>query len=197
MKTIYTQALTAMLLLLASCPNALAFAPKPVASSGLASTTSLSATTVSPSSYVPAGLTPEQYRKIKQQDKKKTVGKDLGRLGPRGFQSRSMQAWQEAYERGETGHEFAPFGYRQQLQQGKIGKKDVPYMVRGGSWDDSDVIGNVLGRLKWNKTDKEYAKGGYKKEQSASILGSGPGLNWTGEKRDPKKNTKKLMPGFS
>ena len=142
--------------------------------------------------YVPDGLTPEQYQTIRANDKK-NLGKDLGRLGPRGFRSRSMQAWQEAYERGETGHAFAPFGYRQQLQEGKLSKKDVPYMVRGGSWDNSDVKG--ARRLKWLKTDREYAKGGYKKEQSASILGSGPGFNWTGEKRE--KNTKWLVPGLS
>ena len=142
--------------------------------------------------YVPDGLTPEQYRKIRANDKKR-LGKDLGRLGPRGFKSRSMQAWQEAYERGETGHSFAPFGYRQQLNEGKIKKKDVPYMVRGGSWDNSDVRG--ARRQKWLKTDREYANGGYKKEQSASILGSGPGFNWTGEKRE--RNDKWLLPGLS
>lgn len=144
--------------------------------------------------YVPDGLTAEQYRKIKQQDKKK-IGKDLGRLGPRGFKSRSMQAWQEAYERGETGHTFAPFGYREQLKTGQIKKKDVPYMVRGGNWDNSDIFG--IRPLKWLKTDREYAKGGYKKEQSISILGSGPGFNWTGEQRDASKEYKKRMPGFS
>ena len=90
--------------------------------------------------------------------------------------------------------------HRQQLKEGKIAKKDVPYMVRrGGKWDNSDVssIFSLGSRLKWNKTDKVYAKGGYKKEQSVSILGSGPGLNWTGEARDPKDNMKKLIPGFS
>jgi hypothetical protein len=142
--------------------------------------------------YVPDGLTPEQYAKIKQGDKTK-LGKDLGHLGPKGFKSRSMQAWQEAYEKGAAGHTFAPVGYRKQIKQGKLRKEEVPYMVRGGSWDNSDIFG--ARRLKWGKTDKEYARGGYKKEQSASILGSGPGLNWTGEKRDPSK--KANIPGFS
>lgn len=188
MNTMYTRAFTSILLLLSVSIAAFAFAPTPP-------TKLSSSTTALSGGYVPDGLTPEEYGRIKRKDKKR-IGKDLGRLGPRGFKSRSMQAWQEAYERGEAGHSFAPFGYRQQLKQGKISKKDVPYMVRGGSWDDSDIFG-MFGRLKWNKTDKEYANGGYKKEQSASILGSGPGFNWTGEKRDPRNNLKKLIPGFS
>ena len=179
----YTTAFTSVLLLLLA-PSSNAFAPSHIQRPA----TALSV------GYVPEGLTPQEYKKVKQQDQEK-LGKDLGRLGPRGFKSRSMQAWQEAYERGEANHSFAPYGYRQQLQQGKISKKDVPYMVRGGSWDNSDVFG--ARRLKWGKTDKEYARGGYKKEQSASILGSGPGFNWTGEQRNTENSFKKLMPGFS
>lgn len=183
----YSMTFLAMALLVAT-PSSNAFAPAPV-------THVAQRASALYAGYVPDGLTPQEYKKIKQQDNKK-VGKDLGRLGPRGFKSRSMQAWQEAYEKGETGHSFAPLGYRQKLKQGKISKEEVPYMVRGGSWDNSDVFG--ARRVKWLKTDKEYARGGYKKEQSASILGSGPGFNWTGERRDDTKNAiKKLMPGFS
>ena len=144
--------------------------------------------------YVPDGLTPEQYKRIKAQDKKK-IGKDLGRLGPRGFKSRSMQAWQEAYERGEAGHAFAPFGYRQDLKKGKLRKQDIPYMVRGGSWDNSDVIGAK--KRRWSKKDKEYARGGYQKEQSASILGSGPGFDWTGSRPRDFNLKNRVIPGLS
>ena len=42
--------------------------------------------------YVPDGLTPAQYKKIKEKEQKKV--KNLGNLGPRGFQSRSMQSFQ-------------------------------------------------------------------------------------------------------
>jgi hypothetical protein len=172
--------------------------------SPIATTSSLAASALAQSSarastfqlnaYVPSGLSPEEYRKIQENDRK-MMGKDLGRVGPRGFKSRSMQAWQQAYERGEATHAIAPFGYRELLKEGKISKKDVPYMVRGGSWDNSDVQGAK--RLKWLKTDREYANGGYKKEQSVSILGNGPGFNWTGEKRDADKNQKWLVPGLS
>ena len=166
------------------------FAPMPASPAVSAATSSQL------NAYVPDGLSPEQYRKIQAADRQKMgAGKNLGRVGPRGFKRRSMQAWQEAYEKGEAGHSIAPFGYRELLKQGKIQQKDVPYMVRGGSWDNSDVKGG--NRLKWNKTDRAYANGGYKKEQSVSILGSGPGFNWTGEKRDSSKNSKWLVPGLS
>jgi len=145
--------------------------------------------------YVPSGLTPEQYQQIKATDTKKIQGKNLGALGPRGFKSRSMQAWQEAYEKGLTGHSIAPFGYREALQRGDLKKEDVPYMVRGGSWDNSDVKGAK--RQRWLKTDTEYARGGYKREQSASILGSGPGFDWTGTRSREENLKNKLVPGLS
>ncbi len=51
-------------------------------------------------------------------------------------------------------------------------------MQRGGNWDNSDVKGAK--RAKWLNSDKDYAAGGYKKEQSVSIFGNGQGLDWTG-----------------
>ncbi|KAG7353533.1 hypothetical protein IV203_002888 [Nitzschia inconspicua] len=144
--------------------------------------------------YVPDGLTADQYKKIKAEDEKRK-GKNLGALGPRGFKSRSMQAWQQAYEKGLATHNFASFGYREQLQNGTFKKADVPYMVRGGSWDNSDIYG--VRRLPWLKSDKEYAKGGYKKEQSVSILGSGPGLDWAGTRSREMNLGNERVPGFS
>lgn len=144
--------------------------------------------------YVPDGLTAAEYERIKSDEKSKYKKQNLGRLGPRGFKSRSMEAWQKAYEQGQAGHVFAPVGFREKLQKGLIRRVDVPYMVRGGSWDNSDV--NGARRLPWTKEDKAYAKGGYKKEQSASILGSGPGLDWTGS-RTRGEGSKTRIPGFS
>jgi hypothetical protein len=141
--------------------------------------------------YVPDGLTEDQYRKIKMDDAKKAKGKELGRLGPKGFKSRSLQSWQEAFDHGKAGHTFAPIDYKERVKRGLMKKEDVPYMVRGGNWDNSDVKGAK--KLQWSKKDKDYAKGGYKKEQSASILGSGPGFDWTG--MGDKKN-KRNMPGM-
>jgi hypothetical protein len=44
--------------------------------------------------------------------------------------------------------------------------------------DNADVRGAK--KVKWSKSDKEYANGGYLKEQSVSIFGQGTGLDWTG-----------------
>jgi len=51
---------------------------------------------------------------------------------------------------------------------------------RGGKWDNTDVKGakNVK---KWLSSDKQYAAGGFRKEQSVSIFGVGQGLDWTGQ----------------
>jgi hypothetical protein len=144
--------------------------------------------------YVPDGLTLEEYKRIKKAEQERFQGMDLGRLGPRGFKSRSMEAWQVAYEKGLTTHSFAPLNYKTKLQAGQIKKSDVPYMVRGGSWDNGDVTGAK--RLQWTSKDREYARGGFKKEQSASLLGSGPGLDWTGT-RSREENLKRIVPGFS
>jgi hypothetical protein len=153
---------------------------------------------LSPSSalkaYVPDGLTADEYSRIKKEERQRFQGKDLGRLGPRGFKSRSMEAWQLAYEKGQATHSFAPLNYKEKLRAGMIKKEDVPYMVRGGSWDNGDILGAK--RLPWTKKDRDYARGGYKKEQSASLLGSGPGLDWTGT-RPRSENIKRLVPGFS
>ena len=54
------------------------------------------------------------------------------------------------------------------------------YMQRGGSWDNSDIRG-AKNKKKWLKSDKDYASGGFRKEQSVSIFGIGEGLDWTGK----------------
>lgn len=159
---------------------------------GLSSTARSTSTSLH--AYVPDGLTAEEYNRIKSKEAERFKNKDLGRLGPRGFKSRSMEAWQMAYEKGQASHSFAPVGFKEKLQKGLIKLEDVPYMIRGGSWDNSDVKG--ARRLSWNRKDTEYAKGGYKKEQSVSILGSGPGFDWTGT-RPRSENLKRIIPGFS
>lgn len=51
-------------------------------------------------------------------------------------------------------------------------------MQRGGSWDNSDVRGAK--RRRWLSSDKKYASGGFRREQSFSVFGYGAGLDWTG-----------------
>jgi hypothetical protein len=101
-------------------------------------------------------------------------------MGPRGFKSRSFQSFQEALEKGEAGHMMPMFNSKAKLKSGEIKMEDIPYMQRGGSWDNSDVKGAK--KVKWLGSDKDYAGGGFKKEQSVSVWGYGEGLDWTGSR---------------
>lgn len=132
--------------------------------------------------YVPDGFTKESYAKFKANEAKKaTAKKNLGGMGPRGFKSRSMQSFQEAMERGEAKHLMPVFNAKQKIARGKLRPEDIPYMQRGGSWDQSDIKGAK--KKKWLSSDKDYASGGFKKEQSVSIFGYGDGLDWTGKRK--------------
>lgn len=131
--------------------------------------------------YVPDGFTKESYAKFKANEAKKAAAKkNLGGLGPLGFKSRSMQSFQEAMERGEAKHLMPVFNAKEKIASGKLRPEDIPYMQRGGSWDQSDIKGAK--KKKWLSSDQQYASGGYKKEQSVSIFGYGDGLDWTGKR---------------
>mmetsp|Transcript_23422 Transcript_23422/g.47408 ORF Transcript_23422/g.47408 Transcript_23422/m.47408 type:complete len:213 (+) Transcript_23422:104-742(+) len=131
--------------------------------------------------YIPTGFTKESWAKFKGDEaKKKAAQKNLGRLGPKGFQSRSFQSFQEALERGEAAHLMPVENAKKRLASGELKMEDIPYMQRGGAWDNSDVKGAK--RKNWLASDKTYAGGGYKKSQSVSILGEGAGLDWTGSR---------------
>jgi len=148
--------------------------------------------------YVPDGFTPESYKKFKEQEaKKKAAQKNLGGLGPRGFKSRSFQSFQEAMERGEATHLMPVFNAKEKIKRGELRPEDIPYMQRGGSWDNTDVK-NARNRKKWLKSDKEYATGGFRKEQSVSIFGYGEGLDWTGTKsrKGPSESVVGAAPKF-
>jgi hypothetical protein len=45
--------------------------------------------------YVPDGMSPEQWRKLKEKEKQAKTNKDLGAYGPSTFQSRSLRAFQQ------------------------------------------------------------------------------------------------------
>lgn len=142
-----------------------------------------SSTTTERYGYVPDGFTAESYKKFQQEEKrKKAAAKSLGGMGPLGFKSRSMQSFQEAMERGEAKHLMPVFNAKEKVNRGEIRVEDIPYMQRGGSWDNSDVQG-AKNRKKWSQRDKEYSAGGYKKEQSVSVFGFGEGLDWTGKRK--------------
>jgi len=128
--------------------------------------------------YIPDGFTKESYAKFKEEERKKNAKKNLGGVGPKGFKSRSMQSFQEALERGEAEHLLPVMNAKERVAKGELKLEDIPYMQRGGAWDNSDVRGAK--KKRWLPSDKEYANGGFKKEQSVSIFGKGEGLDWTG-----------------
>lgn len=116
-------------------------------------------------------------------------------MGPRGFKSRSFQSFQEALERGEAEHLIPVMYAKEKVKAGKLRPEDIPYMQRGGSWDNADV--KNAKKKKWLFSDKAYANGGFRKEQSVSILGYGEGLDWSGKKKSsgPKAGEMSIAPG--
>jgi hypothetical protein len=108
-----------------------------------------------------------------------------------------LQSFQEALEKGEANHLMPVFNAKEKIQKGLIRPEDVPYMQRGGSWDNTDVKG-AKNTKKWLASDKTYAAGGYRREQSVSILGSGEGLDWAGTrgKTGPSETIRGAAPKF-
>jgi hypothetical protein len=82
--------------------------------------------------YVPSGLSADEWKKIKEKETQKT--KNLGKLGPRGFKSRSFQSFQEALERGEATHLMPVENAKERIAKGELKLSDIPYMQRGGAW---------------------------------------------------------------
>jgi hypothetical protein len=75
-------------------------------------------------------LSKEQWKKLKEEEKNKTQGKNLGTVGITSFKSRSFADWQKS-----GGKNLFP------VDPTKVkNKKDIPYMQRpGGSADDDDL----------------------------------------------------------
>merc|ERR1719247_3344901 len=96
--------------------------------------------------YVPSGMSAEQWKKMQQKEKQANAKKNFGAGGARGFKSRSFNSFVEAMEKGEADHLFAVDPRK--VKSGEIALKDVPYMQRGGSWDNSDLAG----KKGWQKT---------------------------------------------
>jgi hypothetical protein len=75
-------------------------------------------------------MSKEQWKKIKEEEKKKTQGKNLGTVGITSFKSRSFADWQKSG--GKNLFPVDPTTVKN--------KKDLPYMQRpGGSADDEDL----------------------------------------------------------
>ena len=81
--------------------------------------------------YIPDGMTPEQWRRLKEEEAKAQAKKKLGAYGPQTFQSRSMAAFQKDLEAGKTGHLMPVFNAKDKVKKGQIKAEDIPYMQRG------------------------------------------------------------------
>ena len=173
--------------------TASAFVAAPPAPRAVASPTALSA-------YVPSGMSKEAYAKLKKQEADDKKKKNFGAGGARGFQSRSMASFIVAKEKGEAQHLFPVDP--EKVRRGEIALKDVPYMQRGGSWDNSDItnkfsffgIGKKKGwettgfggmkayndgkaqKFKANKFDVKYNNA----KPNVGIFGDAGAVDWTG-----------------
>uniref|UniRef100_A0A7S1Z8J9 Uncharacterized protein n=1 Tax=Trieres chinensis TaxID=1514140 RepID=A0A7S1Z8J9_TRICV len=80
--------------------------------------------------YIPSGMSKEQWQKMKEAEKNKNKGKNLGKVGITSFKSRSFMDWQKA-----GGKNLFP------VDPTKVkDASEIPYMQRaGGVADDSDI----------------------------------------------------------
>merc|ERR1740127_199623 len=91
-------------------------------------------------------MTKEQWRKMKEAEKKKNKSKNLGATGITSFQSRSFSDWQKA-----GGKNLFPVDPKSVKDP-----KNLPYMQRpGGSSDDSDITGKKMGVFSFFGKKKE------------------------------------------
>jgi len=81
--------------------------------------------------YIPSGFNKQSWAAFKSKETEAKKAKNLGRMGPKGFQSRSMQSFQEALERGEAEHLLPVFNAKQRIAKGELKEEDIPYMQRG------------------------------------------------------------------
>ena len=131
--------------------------------------------------YVPSGFTPEQWRKKQEEEKAKEKGKNYAATGPQSFKSRSLQSFQTDLEKGKTSHLMPVMFAKDRVNKGEIRPEDVPYMQRGGSWDNADIKGAK--KMKWNEIDKK----------NEDRVASSQKIDWTGNqaRRGPAQASKK------
>jgi hypothetical protein len=106
--------------------------------------------------YVPDGMTPDQYKKLKQKEQEDAKLKKFGAFGPQSFKSRSLQSFQKDLEAGKAGHLMPVFNAKEKLKAGQLREKDIPYMQRLGAWDDSDIRGGGGKKKAWRSEDEKY-----------------------------------------
>lgn len=80
--------------------------------------------------YVPDGMSPAAWQKLKQKEAENIAKKKFAALGPQSFKSRSLQSFQTDLEKGKAGHLLPVFNAKEKLQSGKLKQEDIPYMQR-------------------------------------------------------------------
>jgi len=127
--------------------------------------------------YVPDGLTPEQYKKLKEKEASKKVGNFDGLSGAQ-FRSRSMAEYQKGREAGTLQPNMPMKFVLQKLNAGQIRPIDIPYMQRPrGKPDNSDLKPNGF----WAVAPKGYSGPGVTAPvPGARYKGSGAGRTATG-----------------
>ena len=79
-------------------------------------------------------MSPDQWRKLKQEEQSQKAKKNFAAFGPRGFQSRSLQSFQQDLEKGKANHLLPMTNAKEKLKSGAIKSKDIPYMQRTGKF---------------------------------------------------------------
>eukprot|EP00970_Alexandrium_tamarense_P014528 scaffold4184_cov393-Alexandrium_tamarense.AAC.8 len=75
--------------------------------------------------YVPSGLSVHEWHDMQRAEKRKLKEKDFKATGPKGFKSRSFQAFQEDLEKGKVKHLFPTMFARESVAKGLIKEEDV------------------------------------------------------------------------
>jgi hypothetical protein len=103
-------------------------------------------------------MSKEQWNKLKEAERKKTAGKNLGKVGITSFKSRSFADWQKSG--GKNLFPVDPTAVKN--------KKDIPYMQRpGGSADDDDL-----------KKSSPFSLFAPKKKKAPEAAPEKPQTNW-------------------
>ena len=145
-------------------------------------------------------MTPEQWKKQQEAEKKATKSKNFAAFGPQSFKSRSMQSFQTDLEKGKASHLLPVFNAKEKIKKGELKVQDIPYMQRGGAWDNSDVKGAK--KKDWDTTDKTYNANASqelgwdwsgKKERKGPPANKASNNNNNNKPAPPKPQTKKLF----
>lgn len=136
-------------------------------------------------------MSPEEYRRLLNKEKTEQSKKKFGAFGPQTFRSRSLQSFQQDLEKGQAGHLMPVFNAKEKVKKGQIRPEDVPYMQRGGSWDDSDIKGAK--KKQWNETDKKYNQAGsrFRLDWSGTQQRTGPSAAQAAKKKGNEPPPKK------